>query len=241
MSMWALMASPLFFSGDMGRLDEFTLNVLCNAEVIDVDQDALGKQARIVRQTEDEFVLAKPMEDGSLAVGLFNLTNSPRPMSVSWGDLGIQGTRKVRDAWRQKDLGSAVDQYRATVNGHGVALLRLGPGKAVIATHISRPRSETQLAGDRDAPLFRELGSRHLAEDRVRGRGVRRREHGVVERVLASARNWKSHPLRDAELLERREVPLVEAVGAEPARRTGKVRTLLTSAWPRRARKPALC
>src|ERR1035441_1429220 len=38
MSMWALMASPLFYSGDMGSLDEFTLNVLCNAEVIDVDQ-----------------------------------------------------------------------------------------------------------------------------------------------------------------------------------------------------------
>ena len=51
MSMWCLMASPLIFSGDMARLDPFTLNVLCNAEVIDVDQDALGRQARIVRKT----------------------------------------------------------------------------------------------------------------------------------------------------------------------------------------------
>ena len=47
MSMWCLMAAPLIFSGDMAKLDEFTLNVLCNAEVIDVDQDPLGKQARI--------------------------------------------------------------------------------------------------------------------------------------------------------------------------------------------------
>ena len=51
MSMWCLMAAPLIFSGDMARLDPFTLNVLCNAEVIDVDQDALGRQARIVRKT----------------------------------------------------------------------------------------------------------------------------------------------------------------------------------------------
>ena len=43
--------SPLIFSGDMARLDPFTLNVLCNAEVIDVDQDALGRQARIIRKT----------------------------------------------------------------------------------------------------------------------------------------------------------------------------------------------
>jgi alpha-galactosidase len=43
MSLWALMAAPLIFSGDMNHLDEFTLNVLCNAEVIAIDQDSLGK------------------------------------------------------------------------------------------------------------------------------------------------------------------------------------------------------
>jgi len=125
MSMWALMAAPLFFSGDMGRLDPFTINVLCNAEVIGIDQDVLGRQARIVRRTEDEFVLAKPMEDGSLAVGLFNLTRTSRKIAVTWDDLGIKGSRKVRDVWRYKDLASARDQYGATVNAHGVALLRL--------------------------------------------------------------------------------------------------------------------
>ncbi len=51
MSMWSLMAAPLIFSGDMTKLDAFTLNVLCNAEVIAVDQDPLGKQAKILRQT----------------------------------------------------------------------------------------------------------------------------------------------------------------------------------------------
>ena len=49
MSMWALMASPLFFGGDMGALDDFTLGILNNSEVIDVDQDALGWQGRVVR------------------------------------------------------------------------------------------------------------------------------------------------------------------------------------------------
>ena len=42
-------ASPLIFSGDMAKLDPFTLNVLCNHEVIEVNQDPLGKQARIIR------------------------------------------------------------------------------------------------------------------------------------------------------------------------------------------------
>ncbi len=125
MSMWVLMASPLFYSGDMNHLDPFTLNVLCNSEVIDVDQDALGKQARIIRQANGEFVLAKPMEDGSLVVGLFNLSPEAREMSVSWSELGLQGNRKVRDLWRQKELSAASGKFASRVNRHGVTLVRI--------------------------------------------------------------------------------------------------------------------
>ncbi len=125
MSMWALMASPLFYSGDMGRLDDFTLNVLCNAEVIDIDQDPLGKQGRIVHQTKEEYVLAKPLEDGSVSIGLFNLTKAPRTIVVSWDDLKIAGRQRIRDVWRQKDIGTAAGTYSAVVAPHGVSLVRL--------------------------------------------------------------------------------------------------------------------
>ena len=125
MSMWALMASPLFFGGDMARLDDFTMNVLCNAEVIGINQDLLGKQAWIVRKTAEEFVLAKPLEDGSLAVGLFNLTRAVRPMAASWQELKLDGKRKARDLWRQKDEASGSGEVRRTVQAHGVSLIRL--------------------------------------------------------------------------------------------------------------------
>ena len=127
MSMWSLMAAPLFFSGDMTKLDDFTRNVLCNAEVIDIDQDSLGKQGRIVRKTDEEFILAKPLEDGSLAVGLFNLTTAPRTLSVSWKDLGVSGKLRARDVWRQHDLGSFKSAYSTEVPAHGVELVRLTP------------------------------------------------------------------------------------------------------------------
>jgi alpha-galactosidase len=125
MSMWALMAAPLFYSGDMNHLDEFTLNVLTNPEVIDVDQDALGRQGRVVRRNENEFVLAKPLEDGSVALGLFNLSEQPLAMRATWEELGIRGGRQVRDLWRQKDAGRTEGEYSATVNRHGVMLVRL--------------------------------------------------------------------------------------------------------------------
>jgi alpha-galactosidase len=129
MSMWCLMAAPLFYSGDMAMLDDFTLNILCNAEVIEVDQDALGRQAQPIVQTEQALVLAKPMEDGSLAVGLFNLDEVAAPITVTWEQLGIKGKQRVRDLWRQKDLGVSQDKYETQVTRHGVAMLRLFAGK----------------------------------------------------------------------------------------------------------------
>ncbi len=126
MSMWVLMAAPLFYSGDITRLDPFTLNVLNNAEVIAVNQDALGLQARFVRKTDDEFVLVKPLEDGSLAVGLFNLSEETRTISVRMAELGVN-RRRVRDLWRWKDIGVFEDDYSASVGRHGVMLVRMDP------------------------------------------------------------------------------------------------------------------
>jgi alpha-galactosidase len=125
MSLWCLMASPLIFSGDMARLDPLTHNVLCNAELIDADQDPLGKQARIVRRTAGELVLAKPMEDGSTVVGLFNLGPEPARITVSWPELGLSGPQHVRDLWRQKDLAEARESYESQVPRHGVSVVRL--------------------------------------------------------------------------------------------------------------------
>jgi alpha-galactosidase len=127
MSMWSLMAAPLIFSGDMARLDPFTLNVLCNAEVIDVDQDALGRQARIIRQTPGEFILLKDLEDGSKALGLFNLGEAEATISASWSDLGLSGKQQVRDLWRQKDLPAAEEKFQTVVPRHGVMLVKLRP------------------------------------------------------------------------------------------------------------------
>jgi alpha-galactosidase len=127
MSMWSLMAAPLIFSGDMARLDPFTLNVLCNHEVIEVNQDPLGKQAKITRQTPDELVLTKELEDGSLAVGLFNLSDKPAQLSVAWADVGISGSRTARDLWRQKDIGRFDGSFTTICGRHGVALVRLAP------------------------------------------------------------------------------------------------------------------
>ena len=127
MSLWALMAAPLIFSGDMARLDPFTLSILCNPEIIDVDQDPLGRQGRIVRKTTDTLALVKDLEDGSRAVGLFNLTHATQRITVAWSELGVAGRQRVRDLWRQKDQGVRTESLDVVVPRRGVFLARLWP------------------------------------------------------------------------------------------------------------------
>ncbi|MBI4605882.1 MAG: NPCBM/NEW2 domain-containing protein [Planctomycetes bacterium] len=129
LSLWCLMAAPLFYSGDMSRLDELTLNVLCNPEVIEVDQDPLGRCAAVKHLTEDTFVMVKDMEDGSKAVGLFNEGEVEAAVAARWPDLGLSGKQRVRDLWRQRDLGELEGEFKASLPRRGGALVRVWPVK----------------------------------------------------------------------------------------------------------------
>ncbi len=126
-SLWCLLAAPLLIGCDLEQLDAFTLNLLTNDEVIEVNQDPLGRQAARVAVRGSAQVWAKPMEDGSVAVGLFNLDEEEQAVAVDWSDLGLAGPRRVRDLWRQKDLGVRDARFETRIPRHGCALIRLSP------------------------------------------------------------------------------------------------------------------
>ncbi len=124
-SLWCLLSSPLLIGCDLTQLDEFTLNLLTNDEVLEVNQDPLGRQARRVLQDGYLEVWAKKMYDGSTTVGLFNRSETPRTVTTKWSDLDVSGQQRVRDLWRQQDLGMFEDEFEAEVPRHGVVMVRL--------------------------------------------------------------------------------------------------------------------
>lgn len=126
MSAWCLMSVPLLLGCDLTKLDDFTLSLLTNDEVIAVNQDPLGKQATVISNQGDAGVMAKDLEDGSKAVGLFNPGDGGvTKVVLKWSDLGINGSYIVRDLWRQKDLGTFDGEFTADVNPHGVVMVSL--------------------------------------------------------------------------------------------------------------------
>jgi len=114
--------SPIQISCDLEQLSEFELDMLCNEEVIAVNQDALGKSAACTYEektcTADCVIqkhikiYEKPLSDGTVAVAVFNLGNTVEAVS-------LQGL-SFRDLWSKENLESG----DLTLHPHTVRLLK---------------------------------------------------------------------------------------------------------------------
>jgi alpha-galactosidase len=124
-SLWCLLSSPLLIGCPIERLDPFTMNLLTNDEVLELDQDELGKQAAQTIVDGRKQVYLKELADGSHAIGLFNLADAPQEVSATWDDLKLAAPKRVRDLWRQKDLTADPARITAIVPRHGVVLVRV--------------------------------------------------------------------------------------------------------------------
>ncbi len=128
-SLWCLLSSPLLIGCDMSSMDPFTLAVLTNDEVLDINQDPLGKPAGRIASHGQTEVWARPLFDGTMAVGLFNRGLQPNSVKVQWSELKRAGNQPVRDLWQHKDMGEHADGYEASVPPHGVVLIKVGKAK----------------------------------------------------------------------------------------------------------------
>ena len=125
MSLWAMLAAPLLAGNDLSKMSAADLAILTNKEVIAVDQDAKGAQGRRVAQEGPLEVWAKPLADGSYAVGLFNGSESAAPITLELKDIGMSSSAQIRDLWAHRDLGSFSGSYTVTVAKHGAAMLKV--------------------------------------------------------------------------------------------------------------------
>jgi alpha-galactosidase len=128
MTIWCLDSAPLLLGNDLTAMDAFTLNILENDEVLAIDQDSLGKQGTCAAHGDNFLVYKKQLEDGSIAVGLFNTGDAAATVTAKWSDLKIHGEQEVRDLWRQKELGKFKNEFSMTVAPHGAELIKMIKG-----------------------------------------------------------------------------------------------------------------
>jgi alpha-galactosidase len=125
MSLWALAAAPLLAGNDIRSMTPAIKQILMNREVIAVDQDALGKQASPLKDGNLEMWV-KPLADGSVAVGVVNLSASEATATIKASDLGLAPkVKSARDLWSHTNVAFSEGSYTAKVPSHGVLMLRV--------------------------------------------------------------------------------------------------------------------
>lgn len=119
--MWAINKSPLIIGAviDRKKLPKLALDTLSNKEIIDINQDPLGKQAQLVRRhTEEEWDIWLGDLSGSRKVlGIANWRNASQSVKVDLGQLGIAHA-KARDVWAKKDIVSVSGMQTLSLAAH---------------------------------------------------------------------------------------------------------------------------
>jgi hypothetical protein len=129
MSLWSIARSPLMIGADLTKLDDFTLSLLTNDEVIAVDQNSSHNHELFRRDGLYAWIADAP-DSPDKYLALFNTRpseagNGSSTVSVKLTALGFAGNARVRDLWRQKDLGSFTNEFAPIINAHGAGLYRL--------------------------------------------------------------------------------------------------------------------
>ena len=124
-SCWMMRPSPILLDCDPRNLDGYLMDLLCNDEIIAVNQDALGKPAATIFSDKTWDIQLKPLADGNCAVAFFNLGDMPSvapdlPLT-HWVGKGF----KVRDLWARQDLEDVGDDFIVGVAPHSAKVYKI--------------------------------------------------------------------------------------------------------------------
>lgn len=135
--LWCIMSSPLLIGCNLEKMSDATLELLKNKELLALNQDPLGLQAYVVQHENEGYVLVKDIEQkrGKVrAVALYNPSEQPCSFTVPLTDLEFEGTVKVRDLVKHRDLGKVDGALKQEVPAHGAMILRIEGKKRIEPT-----------------------------------------------------------------------------------------------------------
>ncbi|MGA7706302.1 MAG: glycoside hydrolase family 27 protein, partial [Acidobacteriaceae bacterium] len=124
LTLWAIARSPLILGANLTRMDSVTESMLTNREVVAVDQDSTGNQARLHTKTAWVWTARATSAKGEY-VALFNVSDAPIDLSYTWHDLGISsGKHQVHDLWLHRVL-DQTQGIKVTLTPHASVLYRV--------------------------------------------------------------------------------------------------------------------
>jgi hypothetical protein len=136
MSLFAIFGSPLMFGGDLPSNDKFTLGLITNKDVLEVDQYSINHKQLF---SENDLIAwtADDPGTGDKYVALFNSKDNKQieesktifkdstRITVKFDLLGLTGTHEITDLWSGEKLGKFTNEFTRTIISHGAGLYRI--------------------------------------------------------------------------------------------------------------------
>lgn len=126
MTLWCIARSPLILGADMNRLDEWTLKLLTNREVLTVNQKSENNR-QLSRHNDLIVWTADVPGSKDKYVALFNASSAAADVSVDFAVLSLPANANVRDLWGNQDIGAFKNTFTRTLKSHAAGLYRLSP------------------------------------------------------------------------------------------------------------------
>lgn len=115
MTLWAVFRSPLFFGGELRLTDDYTLSLVTNPEVINVNQNS---EKPLFVYNKGGIAVWQTKIENCTAVAVFNLSDEEKHYKLSFSDLGIENVRAVRDLWARKDIPKCENDVAVSLKSH---------------------------------------------------------------------------------------------------------------------------
>lgn len=115
MTLWAVFRSPLFFGGELRLTDNYTLSLVTNPEVINVNQNS---EKPLFVYNKGGIAVWQTKIENCTAVAVFNLSDEEKHYKLSFSDLGIENVRAVRDLWARKDISKCENDVAFSLKPH---------------------------------------------------------------------------------------------------------------------------
>jgi alpha-galactosidase len=131
MSMWCMLSAPLMMGCDLRNMNEATKAILLNKEIIDIDQDVLGKQGFRVMSEDGIDAWKKPLSGDRVAIAFLNRNSTGTTTSASWEELELDPDLRydVRDVWEHKEVKQAAASISTGLKSHECQVFVLTPVK----------------------------------------------------------------------------------------------------------------
>jgi len=125
--MWCIMSSPLLIGCDMAKIRPESLKLMCNSDLIALNQDPLHLQAYVAEKQGECFIMVKDikkLQGKERAVAVYNPSDEEQTVVLNPATIDLGGAIQYYDCFAQADYAYDQNPITLRIPAHGTKIFR---------------------------------------------------------------------------------------------------------------------